>query len=104
MSKIFTIDDFLQQINELQIEGKNLPIKVNFDGQNFFVKQVLLKNNNIEGSYCSIELGSEVSSSKEELLKLTEFFEQNFKNDEVNSEIELKAIEGIKKIKEILNK
>ena len=42
MSKIFTIDDFLQQINELQIEGKNLPIKVNFDGQNFFVKQVLL--------------------------------------------------------------
>tara|TARA_S200000501_G_C20723668_1_gene699608 strand:- start:94 stop:405 length:312 start_codon:yes stop_codon:yes gene_type:complete len=102
---IRTIKDFYQKINDLQIDGYNAPIKLFFDGEEFFVKEILLKNNEIDGTFCSIELESNRSSVRENLVDLIAFFEKNFDGEELqesDEELKKRAVEGINKIKKIL--
>lgn len=104
---ITTIKDFYQCINELKIGGYNAPIKLDYDGKDFFIKSILLKNDENSGTFCSIELTSNSTSLKEELSDLINFVEENISGDEIkeiDNEIRTKAIEGINRIKIILNK
>ena len=96
-----------QSINELQIGGYNAPIKLYCNGEQFFVKEVMLKNNEIDGTFCNIELHSRRSSLKDELNDLVEFVEKNFDAEDMkvlNKELENKSTEGINIIKKILKK
>ena len=96
-----------QSINELQIGGYNAPIKLYCNGEQFFITDVMLKNNEIDGTFCNIELHSRRSSLKDELNDLIEFVEQNFDEKDMkvmNKELESKATEGINLIRKILKK
>ena len=75
---IKSLKEFYQSINQLQIGGYNPPIKLYCNGEQFFVKEVMLKNNEIDGTFCNIELHSRRSSLKDELNDLVEFVEKNF--------------------------
>ncbi|MFL2657110.1 MAG: hypothetical protein ACJ0F0_05780 [Burkholderiaceae bacterium] len=104
---IKSIKELNQSINELQIGGYNAPIKLYCNGEQFFIKDVALKNNEIDGTFCNIELNSRLSTLKDELSGLIEFVEKNFDEKDLkllNMELENKATEGINLIKKILKK
>ena len=68
---------------------------------------MVLKNNEIDGTFCNIELNSRLSTLKDELSGLIEFVEKNFDEKDLkllNMELENKATEGINLIKKILKK
>ena len=98
------VKDLYQRISELEIGGYNAPIKAYSNGREFLIKDITLKNNDLDGTYCCIELKAKESSQKQELLALIDFFEENFKEnkDNANKELELKAIQGIERIKSLL--
>jgi hypothetical protein len=101
-----TIKDFYQSINDLQIDGYNAPIKLFLDGEEFFIKDITLKNNEVNGTFCSIELKSDRASLKDNLAALMNFVDKTFdENDfkEIDDELKVRAIEGIKRIKKTLN-
>ena len=102
-----SLKELYQKINELEIEGFNAPIKLYCNGEEFFITDVVLKNNEIDGTFCNIELHSRRSSLKGELNDLINFVEQNIDEEDMkvlNKELENKATEGIKLIKKILQK
>ena len=102
-----TLKELYQKINELEIDGFNAPIKLYCNGEEFFITDVVLKNNEIDGTFCNIELHSRRSSLKGELNDLIDFVEQNIDEEDMkvlNKELENKATEGIKLIKKILQK
>ncbi len=104
---ITTIKDFYQNINDLEIDGFNAPIKIFSDGEEFFIKDVLLKNDEVNGTYCNIELISNRSSLKDDLSDLIKFIDQRLCEDdfkEVDIDVKNKAVEGINKIKKILQR
>ena len=104
---INSLKEFYQSINELQIGGYNAPIKLYCNGEEFFITDVVLKNNEIDATFCNIELHSRRSSLKGELNDLINFVEQNIDEEDMkvlNKELENKATEGIKLIKKILQK
>ena len=104
---IKSLKELNQSINELQIGGYNAPIKLYCNGEQFFIKDVVLKNNEIDGTFCNIELHSRRSSLKGELNDLIDFVEKNIDKENMkvlNKELENKATEGIKLIKKILQK
>ena len=102
-----SLKELYQKINELEIDGFNAPIKLYCNGEEFFITDVVLKNNEIDGTFCNIELHSRRSSLKGELNDLINFVEQNIDEEDMkvlNKELENKATEGIKLIKKILQK
>ncbi len=102
-----SLKELYQKINELEVDGFNAPIKLYCNGEEFFVTDVVLKNNEIDGTFCNIELHSRRSSLKGELNDLIDFVEQNIDKEDMkvlNKELENKATEGIKLIKKILQK
>ena len=104
---IKSLKELNQSINELQIGGYNAPIKLYCNGEEFFITDVVLKNNEIDGTFCNIELHSRRSSLKGELNDLIDFVEKNIDKENMkvlNKELENKATEGIKLIKKILQK
>ncbi len=104
---IKSLEELYQSINELQIGGYNAPIKLYCNGEQFFITEMMLKNNEIDGTFCNIELHSRRSSLKDELNDLIEFVEKNFDEKEMkllNKELESKATEGINLIRKILKK
>ena len=101
------LKELYQNINELEIDGFNAPIKLYCNDEQFFIKDVVLKNNEIDGTFCNIELNSRRSSLKDELSSLIEFVEKNFDEKDLkvlNNELENKATEGVNLIKKILKK
>ncbi len=98
------IKDLYQRISDLEIGGFNAPVKAFSDGREFLLKDIILKNNDLDGTYCCIELKAKESSQRQELLSLINFFEENFKanKNNVDKELELKAIQGIERIKSLL--
>ena len=104
---IKTLKEFYQSINELQIDGYNAPIKLYCDDEPFFINDVYLKNNEIDGTYCNIELKSNRSSLKDDLNDLIRFMDQKLDEEDMESsdkELRMKATEGINLIKKILKK
>ena len=104
---IKSLEELYQSINELQIGGYNAPIKLYCNGEQFFITDMMLKNNEIDGTFCNIELHSRRSSLKDELNDLIEFVEKNFDEKDMkllNKELESKATEGINLIRKILKK
>ena len=102
-----SLKELYQKINELEVDGFNAPIKLYCNGEQFFITEMMLKNNEIDGTFCNIELHSRRSSLKDELNDLIEFVEKNFDEKEMkllNKELESKATEGINLIRKILKK
>jgi hypothetical protein len=102
---IRTVKDLYQNINELHIDGYNAPLKLFFDGEEFFIKNILLKNNENDGTFCNIELESNRSSLKQNLAELITFVDEKFNENEMNEldeELKKRTMDGISKIKEIL--